>query len=209
MTYWWTADQHFDHSNMIGYMDRPYEDVEEMNEDIIATTNSYVAKGDLLIIAGDVTLHHKAELVYTKFINRLNGTKILVKGNHDYWMGKGKGRYIYHKKIGDTFTVTSHYAMRVWNRSHRGSINLHGHSHGSLDPWKNQLDVGVDNAFKLLGEYRPFNLDEILHFIKLNSDMNLWSSIIQKSAQHDHHEGMDRYDNPPVHQLLQDEEESK
>lgn len=57
--------------------------------------------------------------------------------------------------------VLGHYAFRVWNRSHKGSFNLHGHSHSSLPPIGKQLDVGVDNAYKLLGEYRPFSFQEI------------------------------------------------
>ena len=185
MSFFWTADLHFDHSNMIGYMDRPYKDVQEMNESLMANINSTVGKGDVLIIAGDLTLWHKKEKVHKEWINNMNGTIICLKGNHDYWLGKGKGRYIYHKKIGDVYTVTSHYAMRVWNRSHRGSINLHGHSHGGLDRWKNQLDVGVDSAFKLLGEYRPFSFEEVLYFIQQYTDITLWNEIVQRSAQYE------------------------
>jgi len=33
-------------------------------------------------------------------------------------------------------------------------------------PIGNQLDVGVDNAAKLLGEYRPFRLREVLEIIE-------------------------------------------
>lgn len=193
MQYWWVADYHFGHKGkdaehgILAYTDRPYTTIEEHDEALIENTNAVVHPGDLLIIVGDISFSHNKELVYKKYINRLNGTKIIVKGNHDYWIGKGKGRYIYHKKIRDTYTVSSHYAMRVWNRSHRGSVNLHGHSHGTLEPWRNQLDVGIDNAQKLLKELRPFNLDEILHFIKLNSNMKLWTNIVQKSAQKDCH----------------------
>ena len=49
------------------------------------------------------------------------------------------------------------------------------------------LDVGIDNAQNLLGELRPFSFDEILHFVKLNSSMKLWTSIVQKAAQKDCH----------------------
>jgi calcineurin-like phosphoesterase family protein len=195
MQYWWIGDYHFGHKGkdaehgILAYTDRSkvFDNIEQHDEGLIEYTNAVVHPGDLLIIAGDVSFSHNKELVYKKYINRLNGTKIIVKGNHDYWMGKGKGRYIYHKKIGDTFTVTCHYAGRVWNRSHRGAIQLHGHSHGTLDPWRNQLDVGVDNAIQLLGEYRPFNIDEIKSIVKQNSNMKLWSRMVQKSAQKDCH----------------------
>jgi len=42
--------------------------------------------------------------------------------------------------------ILTHCAMRVWERSHYGSINLYGHSHGRLSEYndKLQMDVGVD-----------------------------------------------------------------
>lgn len=57
----------------------------------------------------------------------------------------------------------SHFAHRVWDKSHHGVIHLYGHSHASIDDnWGKSMDVGVDNAYKLLGAYRPFYLEEIL-----------------------------------------------
>lgn len=59
----------------------------------------------------------------------------------------------------------SHYAHRVWNHSHKGVIHLYGHSHDSLDRDGvfngKSMDVGVDSAFRILGEYRPFSLEEV------------------------------------------------
>jgi calcineurin-like phosphoesterase family protein len=57
----------------------------------------------------------------------------------------------------------SHYAHRVWNGSHKGVIHLYGHSHASLEdkPYGKSMDVGVDAAYRLFGEYRPFHIDEI------------------------------------------------
>lgn len=69
--------------------------------------------------------------------------------------------------------VLDHYAGYVWFQSHRGSIQLYGHSHGTsekalneLFPGRRALDVGVDNAYKVLGQYRPFSLDEVLQVIE-------------------------------------------
>jgi calcineurin-like phosphoesterase family protein len=44
-------------------------------------------------------------------------------------------------------------------------IHLHGHSHGNCPIKPNRLDVGLDNAYKLFGEYRPFDWDDILRNI--------------------------------------------
>lgn len=71
--------------------------------------------------------------------------------------------------------VLCHYAMRVWNKSHRGNWMLYGHSHGTLDDLKPQfaeptwigddyyiknaktMDVGVDTH----KEFRPYSITEL------------------------------------------------
>lgn len=55
----------------------------------------------------------------------------------------------------------SHYSHQIWNKSHHGVRHLFGHSHAGLEGIGRSMDVGVDSAFKFLGEYRPFSLDEI------------------------------------------------
>lgn len=160
--HYWTSDPHFDHDKMMTlYLGRPFKTKEEGNEYFIEQINKYVSNGDVLILAGDLTLWHKKDLVYKNFINKLNGTKILIKGNHDYWLGKKKGIYMDHRTVNGQFIVTSHYPMRSWNRSIHGSWNLCGHSHGRLFPFRNQLDISIDNAFNIFGEYKPFSFDEI------------------------------------------------
>ena len=64
-------------------------------------------------------------------------------------------------EFGKTKIFLSHYSHRVWNGSHKGVIHLYGHSHGSIDDWGRSMDVGVDVAYKMFGEYRPFNIGDI------------------------------------------------
>ena len=52
--------------------------------------------------------------------------------------------------------VLCHYAFRTWNGMGRGSIDLHGHSHGALRPAPKQYDVGVD-----VWDFTPVTLDQI------------------------------------------------
>lgn len=75
--------------------------------------------------------------------------------------------HVLHTTIGKNKFFLSHYAHRVWNQSHHGVIHLYGHSHSSLEatPWGKSMDVGIDNAFKILGEYRPFHINEILEIM--------------------------------------------
>lgn len=161
--WWFTADQHFDHDNIIKHCDRPFTYVHSMNEHLIEQWNNVVGRGDVIVIAGDFAWSNKGSLAYVEkmFISQLNGSKIFLKGNHDRWI-KIKLDHIYHKTIDGIQITICHYPFRSWTRGY----NLHGHSHGKLEPLFNQLDIGVDNAKKLIGEYRPFSMVEVDTIIK-------------------------------------------
>lgn len=74
--------------------------------------------------------------------------------------------------------ILDHFAARTWNRCHKGAYQLHGHSHSSLEQPNNQhdvnkfynkyrtMDVGMDNAFRIFGEYKPFNYNWILEYLE-------------------------------------------
>lgn len=55
----------------------------------------------------------------------------------------------------------SHYAHRVWDKSHKGRWHLYGHSHGTIQDWGKSMDVGLDVAYRMFGEFRPFKFQEI------------------------------------------------
>lgn len=104
--YFFTADEHYDHKNIIKYCKRPFSTVEEMNTELIINHNSVVNKKDTVVHVGDFTLNKIA----TNYICQLNGTHIFIKGSHDYWL-KNNNIQVWEKKIENYYIVACHYAM--------------------------------------------------------------------------------------------------
>lgn len=61
-----------------------------------------------------------------------------------------------------------HWPLRSWWDMKHGVWHVYGHEHGNIEhlPWSKSLDGGVDNAFRLYGEYRPFDYDMIEEQLK-------------------------------------------
>ena len=171
MNVFFTADLHFGHGpNQKGYggiifhTHRPFPDTDSMDNAIIAHWNSMVGHGDHVWILGDFAWRN-----HVQYMHRLSGKKFLVKGSHDMMntdalrlfaeVHAGMAQRSFDGKI---FTLT-HCAMRVWERSHYGSINLYGHSHGRLTETDDrlQMDVGVD-----VWDYKPVPLELIMMIMK-------------------------------------------
>jgi calcineurin-like phosphoesterase family protein len=81
MNRWFISDTHFSHTNIIRYTGRPFQSVEEMNEQLIENWNAQVATQDTLFFLGDFGLGSTDFL--SNICARLNGTKICIRGNHD------------------------------------------------------------------------------------------------------------------------------
>jgi len=169
---YWTSDLHFGHANVIKYSNRPYESVEEMDESLINNWNKVVTSDDRIWIVGDFSFH-KPDMT-RQILRRLNGQKFLIFGNHDkklrkdktllgyfQWAGDYREMYVHDPDVsrrGKQKIIMFHYAMKVWNGSHRGAWQLYGHSHNSLadDPHSLQMDVGVD-----ANDYKPLTYEQI------------------------------------------------
>ena len=81
MQTFFTSDQHFSHARINELAGRPFSSVEEMNETIIERWNERITDGDLVFVLGDVVMGTFVESI--KLIERLNGVKLLIPGNHD------------------------------------------------------------------------------------------------------------------------------
>lgn len=76
------SDPHFGHRNVIKFCNRPYETTEEMHEDFIKRYNSVVPQDGVCIWVGDCFFFGKTKS--REIMDRLNGSKVLVLGNHDW-----------------------------------------------------------------------------------------------------------------------------
>jgi len=152
---WFTSDTHFDHDRVCEYCKRPWADVEEMNEALIANWNAAVRPGDVVYHLGDFAFRR-----HRYFAERLNGQIVLIEGTHDKMSAHDKKAFTLvgplHVIKQEPPIVLCHYAMRVWPMSHYGAWHLFGHSHGHLEPQGKSFDVGVD-----AWGFRPVSLDEV------------------------------------------------
>jgi calcineurin-like phosphoesterase family protein len=79
---WFTSDLHFGHANIIGFCDRPFNDVHHMNVAICENINNAVTPEDELWILGDLAMGNVDKTI--PIVHRLTaGRTILVPGNHD------------------------------------------------------------------------------------------------------------------------------
>lgn len=163
MDIWFTSDTHYGHANVIKYCNRPFADVNEMNEALIENYNSLVKPNDLVYHLGDLCFSREPD----KIINRLNGNIHLVIGNHDNKRFLRNCKLAWIKDVymlrdaGDKFWL-SHYAHLRWPKSHHGTYHLFGHSHGNLTGYGRSMDVGVD-----CHQYKPIHIDDVV--LKLES----------------------------------------
>lgn len=168
---YYTADQHFGHTNIIRFCDRPFMNAEEMDESLIDNWNSTVSANDSVYILGDLVFRSAKHATY--YIKRLKGIKHLIIGNHDHkWIKNcnlveffASVSYYLEIKDEDIRLALSHYPMLSWGASSRGALHVHAHVHNkkeglvfeTLKKMDNALNAGVE-----INEYRPVTLDELI-----------------------------------------------
>lgn len=169
-----TSDQHFCHANVIKYDGRPFNDVEEMNEQLILNWNSVVGEKDVVFYLGDLSFDRGSGNTQ-RIVNELNGKIHYILGNHDDERDIRKlNRF---ETISDYVNLSivdldnprkkqgimmMHYPILSWDKAHHGDWHLHGHCHQSLvtqnpEYYKRKvLDMGCNGW-----EYRPVSYAEI------------------------------------------------
>ena len=179
MTTWFCSDLHFMHKNIVSFTDRKLVASQDNHTEwLIDIWNSTVNNADKVFHLGDFSFSHKYDVI-ASLVKKLKGQKFFIKGNHDRSeiLDRLKEDHLiqdwYHYKeikIGGIVTCLFHSPITSWNQQGRGSLHLHGHSHGSLKESKGKiLDVGIDMAFNIYGEHKFFSEEDVLEFMQQKS----------------------------------------
>jgi len=129
-----TSDTHFGHAGVCRFLRddgtklRPWDTPEEMDEEMIKRWNETVRPTDKVYHLGDVVINRKA----LQTLHRLNGDKVLIKGNHDIFRLEDYTQHFrdirgYH--VMDGF-ILSHIPVHSDSKG-RFKANIHGHLHSN------------------------------------------------------------------------------
>lgn len=158
MTIFFTSDTHFGHQGIIGHCQRPFGPVEEMDAMMVREWNRAVTPADTVYHLGDFAWH-KRKADQAALLDRLNGIKHLIVGNHDHTDTRNlkswaSVQYAMKLKVEGIAIYLSHYPVLGF----REDLHFHGHQHNTT-PFvvRHQVDVGVD-AWR----FGPVSLVEIL-----------------------------------------------
>ena len=183
---WFTSDTHYHHRNICSATSewgdktntRQFASLEQMNDVLVANINAFIGQDDVLYHLGDWSFGGREKIGQLR--ERLGVKTVhLIRGNHDHHLADGSPELKHFTTVQDykevlingQHIVLCHYAMRVWNESHKGSWMLYGHSHGTLPGHGLSMDVGVDTH-----NYFPYSFEQI-------------RTIMSRRPQHyaDHH----------------------
>lgn len=161
------SDTHFNHSNIIEYCNRPFNDIKEMNDTLINNWNSIVKKDDIVYHLEDFALADEEKL--KELYSKLNGTIILIRGNHDGKSAK------YYEEIGfkgltnapiklDEYKLILSHTPVPDTKIPKGYINIHIHNKKLIDGYPTKIystdkhiNVSVDAI-----NFKPINIGEII-----------------------------------------------
>lgn len=131
------SDTHFGHANILTFVRkdgsrvRNFSSVEEMDEHMVAQWNSVVKPGDKVYHLGDVAMHGR----FLPIVDRLNGTKNLIRGNHDMEDTKKYLKYfkqVYADRRLDGVILSHRPLHPIEVDAHK--VNVHGHIHNNIIP---------------------------------------------------------------------------
>lgn len=137
MKRFYIADWHYGHANAVHFDNRPFNDVEEMNEALIDNWNNVVSDNDIVYILGDMFWCNTTTAI--EVLKKLNGHKILIKGNHDKChdatLRSQFDKIVDYLEINDSGknVILCHYPIPCFKNHFYGWYHLYGHVHASFE----------------------------------------------------------------------------
>ena len=172
-----TADTHFGHVKSLSFVQpdgsplRPFSSVEEMDETMVERWNATVGPKDTIYHLGDVVIPRSS----LKILDRLNGRKVLIRGNHD--QGALKDFACHFEDVRGAFfhpgdstmrggLIFTHVPVHPLCLSGHYLGNVHGHLHCHLIHVDGQVDKRYFNACVERNNFTPVSLDCIKDFFR-------------------------------------------
>jgi len=170
------SDTHFGHAGVCRFTDsktnekiRPWTDPNEMDEEMVKRWNETVRPNDKVYHLGDVVINRKA----LPIMYRLNGDKVLIRGNHDIFRDDEYRKYFrelraYHVMNG---MILSHIPIHTESLGRFG-VNIHGHLHTGRvmkrDIFSDQteLDARYHCVCVEQTDFRPILFEDVIKRIK-------------------------------------------
>lgn len=130
-----TSDTHFGHLGVCRFMRedgvtklRPWDSPEEMDEAMVKMWNETVKPTDKVYHLGDVVINRKA----LKILHRLNGDKVLIKGNHDIFRLDEYTPFFRDIRGSHVMNglILTHIPVHP-QQLYRFGCNIHGHLHSN------------------------------------------------------------------------------
>jgi len=151
---YYASDLHFRHLRICEF-GRPFQGVDHHDDEIITRWNSRVTPYDKVLILGDLAFN-----VGLPLVERLNGHKWLIMGNHEH---KNIKEYVplfedikacyEDKKNGIIFTHIPVHESQL----DRWPCNVHGHTHAFNIPDKRYVNICMEQT-----DYAPISHDELM-----------------------------------------------
>ena len=163
------SDTHFGHAGVCRFLRndgtklRPWDNPEEMDEAMVEKWNAVVKPKDKVYHLGDVVINRKA----LKILERLNGDKVLIKGNHDIFKLEDYTQYFrdirgYHVMSG---MILSHIPVHESNL-YRFGTNIHGHTHSNRVLLNDIIDPRYHCVCVEQTDFAPISFDDVKLRIK-------------------------------------------
>jgi len=157
------SDPHFGHANIIRLCQRPFKDLEEMNETLINNWNNTISYDSIVVCLGDFVWG--GTQLWKSFLSVLKGQKILILGNHDNKcnIAEVESEFLDIRDILEIRTSSGrlfccHYPLTGWGGSYHGVYHLYGHIH------EKDFNHAVPQQYNCCVErndYRPISLNEV------------------------------------------------
>jgi calcineurin-like phosphoesterase family protein len=164
------SDTHFGHAGVCRFTRpdsdeklRPWTDPAEMDEFMVTAWNERVGPNDKVYHLGDVVMSRKS----LSIMDRLNGDKVLIRGNHDIFKDDDYRKYFrelraYHVMNG---MILSHIPIH-YDSLGRFGVNIHGHLHASRVMKDGAIDLRYHCVCVEQTDFAPILFEDVVKRIE-------------------------------------------